>query len=865
MAKTNILTEILKWSEDRPSWQRDALRRLLKNEVLTELDIEELTELCKKEHGLSDFNEYFPLTKKDIPEADLESRKINLKSIFHHKGVNALAESQTLKFGANLTVVYGDNGAGKSGYTRILKDACNARGTEQILGNVLSGTTPIKPILAVKYCVGDDPNVKEWTGQESDEPISRVSVFDTHAAAVYLNEKTDVAFRPFGLDLFDKLVKACLVVKKNIEREEETQKASLIQNLEFDEGTKVEKLVSSISSLSDKSTYKNLAELTDEELKRIPFLEKRIADIQAKDSEKLVQDLTLRKNRFSILVKKLQEIDNTLSEDKIQGLFKLQKITQKKSKAATELREKTFPESLLAGTGSDLWKELWSAARIFSNESAYIDKAFPVTENEAKCLLCQQEIEPEAEQRLKQFEEFIQSLIEQEYESARIQFGNAYRAVENLELDSEITLESIKEIRLEDNLLADEIEESLKKAKIRVSETINFLKEKNGFNDAIKIYVSCTNKLLATVEQLTNRIDELKKTAPLDEFSKLKLALLELKARVKLANKIDLIYAEIERKKRVAAYGLCLKDTSTQSITSKSGGLTKEVVTKQLQESFAEELRKLRFRHVEVELQEAGGAQGVFYHKIALKRAPSVSVPKVVSEGEARCLSIASFFAELSTADEESTIIFDDPVSSLDYKWRGGVAARLVEEAKHRQVIVFTHDIVFLLSLRQLAEESGVETLDQFIRQLPNIGSGVCKEELPWVAMPISKRIGFLKNEFQNIKLLFRDGHIDAYEKEAQLLYGLLREAWERALEEVLLGGVVERYRKNIQTQQIEKISDITSEDCKELDHGMTKCSKWLTGHDQAPSAREDVPEPDELKNDIESLEKWVKDIRKRR
>ncbi|MDP3617342.1 MAG: AAA family ATPase, partial [Rhodoferax sp.] len=63
--------------------------------------------------------------------------------------------------------------------------------------------------------------------------------------------------------------------------------------------------------------------------------------------------------------------------------------------------------------------------------------------------------------------------------------------------------------------------------------------------------------------------------------------------------------------------------------------------------------------------------------------------------GEQRCLSIAAFFAELSTADDPSGIVFDDPVSSLDFQWRGSVAQRLVEESKRRQVIVFTHDVVF--------------------------------------------------------------------------------------------------------------------------------------------------------------------------
>ncbi|MCK7494450.1 MAG: hypothetical protein MZW92_27160 [Comamonadaceae bacterium] len=69
--------------------------------------------------------------------------------------------------------------------------------------------------------------------------------------------------------------------------------------------------------------------------------------------------------------------------------------------------------------------------------------------------------------------------------------------------------------------------------------------------------------------------------------------------------------------------------------------------------------------------------------------------------------------------------------------------------------------------------------------------------------MPVRKKIGYLKNEWQAADKLFRDGHQAAYEKEAKYLYGFLREAWERALEEVLLGGIVERFRPGVQTQHI--------------------------------------------------------------
>jgi wobble nucleotide-excising tRNase len=60
--------------------------------------------------------------------------------------------------------------------------------------------------------------------------------------------------------------------------------------------------------------------------------------------------------------------------------------------------------------------------------------------------------------------------------------------------------------------------------------------------------------------------------------------------------------------------------------------------------------------------------------------------------------------------------VFDDPVSSLDYKWREGVARRLVQVSKTRQVTVFTHDVVFLLLLEHYAAELDVEQFDQHVR-----------------------------------------------------------------------------------------------------------------------------------------------------
>ena len=181
----NVLQEILIWSAGRPAWQRDALRRLITAGELSDDDLHDLTEICKGGHGLAEKIEFSPLSKEHVPTRDAVSAAVSLESIYHHEGVNALAKDQTLKFCKGLTLVYGDNGAGKTGYIRILKQACRARGKEQILGNVVSDGVPSKPAVTIKYTVGGDRTPREWLGHDADEFISRVSIFDTQCAAVY--------------------------------------------------------------------------------------------------------------------------------------------------------------------------------------------------------------------------------------------------------------------------------------------------------------------------------------------------------------------------------------------------------------------------------------------------------------------------------------------------------------------------------------------------------------------------------------------------------------------------------------------------------------------------------------------------------
>jgi len=847
-------------------WQRDALRRLVLNGELSTGDIVSLTEICKSAHGLAEQQEVNPLTLAHIPDASAASLPVSLVSIFHHRGVNALANDQSLNFSPRLTAVYGDNGAGKTGYIRILKSACRARGQEHILGNVVSGSSPLSPVVAIKYRVGNEAEPREWAGADGDEFVSRVSVFDTQCAAVYLTEKTDVAFRPFGLDLFDKLAQGCKAVRAKLEGEQRAVASSNLATIQphIPEGTNVAKFLAGISSLTKPEAVQALARLSTEEEARLALLEKSLLDLQANDPEKLIKQLTLRVGRLQGLIQHLKATENTLSDEAVSALFDARIEGRRKGDEAKRLRDATFPPGMLVGTGSESWKALWEAARLFSEDSAYTGKSFPVVEDGARCPLCQQDLEHAAAHRLKQFETFVASVTERELQRMREDFSRMRKGFFELKTTTGTVEEALKEIRIEHEDVADAIAVALVTNENRRAAIVAAVADNKDLAADCPALVCVVRKAEALVTEVDERIKALRSNATVETRKRMIAEIQELRARKLLGTHKLAVLDDIERRKKYAAYGVCIEETKTQAITQKSSSVTKIVVSQRLKQSFHDELSNLSFNHIEVELKESGGSDGVFYHKLAFKRAPGVDLPKVVSEGEQRCLSIAAFFAELSTADDPSGIVFDDPVSSLDYQWRQAVARRLVQEAKRRQVIVFTHDVVFLLLLKQLADQLEVEQMDQHVRFLPE-GAGVCTQELPWVAMPIKKKIGHLNKGWQAADKLFRDGHQDAYEKDAKHLYGLLREAWERALEEVLLGGLVERFRPSIQTQQLAQIADITPEDCKVVEAGMTKCSTWLTGHDQAAAARAPVPKPDELKADIEIFEGWVKTIRDRR
>ncbi|MBX8846759.1 hypothetical protein SAMN05428950_11138 [Sphingomonas sp. OV641] len=122
MTEAQALASIVAWSEDSPGWQRDALRRLATGNSLTGAELDELVAICKGQAAAN------PVTADSFRDPARVQGPVHLRRVHNVNHVNALASDQRLAFQPNgLTIIYGDNGSGKSGYSRILKKACRAR------------------------------------------------------------------------------------------------------------------------------------------------------------------------------------------------------------------------------------------------------------------------------------------------------------------------------------------------------------------------------------------------------------------------------------------------------------------------------------------------------------------------------------------------------------------------------------------------------------------------------------------------------------------------------------------------------------------------------------------------------------------
>jgi len=861
-SETQVLAEIVTWSSNCPAWQRDALRRLYSKDKLEQDDLESLLVICKGEKNGD------PITVDHIRDPAASHVEVSITKLHNLQHVNALQSGETLTFQkSGLTVIYGDNGAGKSGYARVLKQACRARlpKDDTVLPNIYAAHCGT-PQADVGFRVGGQNQSVVWRqGAVADSRLTAISVFDSRTAAVHVDATNDLAYTPLPLRIMAALADTCKTIKGKLDDEIrviENQTPAILKNPECAPDTEVGKLLASLSAKTTDAKVEELAGLSEAEEAR----QKTLAADLANDPARVARKLQAQKAQIDGEKERLHKLANAVSDESVSSLGQLHDAYARARAAAALVSADLFSDEPLPAVGSDVWQSLWEAARTYSNERAYPEQKFPFTGDDARCILCHQELSPEASERLSRFESFVLDESKKREDEAR----KAYEAARSTMQATRISMKDIQIIMslIRDTLADEELAKTVKRCAVMNVWRLRSTLKTTGSKDAV-IHTPVAEVPDAEMTALAQGL-EIRATGFLAEKDSPERKVMivehnELAARQWLGTVKTDVLDQIKRLKAVVALRTVQKTTATNKITTFSTDLAKRLVTDRLRARFAQEVARLGIaeQHA-IELKHARTSAGIPLFHVRMISKPDEPVGKILSEGEHRCVALAAFLAELSTIEISSGIVFDDPVSSLDHIHRDRVASRLAKESLKRQVVIFTHDIAFLVLLEEACRETRDRAAIPIAYRVVSRGAdaaGFCNTEPPANVLPVDKVVIQMRNHLGNVKIHYERGDQANWRREVRSFSEQLREAWERAVEEAV-SPVIKRLAKKVQTDGLIRLTVLEEKDCHDMREAYGRCSQLL--HSQPGELNSPLPNPDKIEAEIAALETWFKSVRLR-
>jgi len=341
--------------------------------------------------------------------------------------------------------------------------------------------------------------------------------------------------------------------------------------------------------------------------------------------------------------------------------------------------------------------------------------------------------------------------------------------------------------------------------------------------------------------------------------------LTELKDRKKLSDDIETAIARLADLEMAAKLSKCRELVNTGQVSKKITVLRRELFTAALEQRIQTEIENLNLTHLPFRVADRSeGGQSMF--GVFLNSPVGVANDKVLSEGEQRALALACFLGELGGDNIKNGIVIDDPVSSLDHVRIRRVARRIIDEAaRGRQVVVFTHNLLFFNEVAEAAAQATpqVPVAKRIISKSAEHGFGLISEtDEPWIARKVSDRITLLRGRLKLFSARADHG-TDGYRGAVKDFYTDLRETWERLVEEVLLGKVVERFNSDVKTQSLKGVV-VDDDDYVKIYWAMKRASE-RSGHDMASARNAPEPKLDDMQADLKELDDYQKIINKRR
>lgn len=863
----SLLNELLKWAEkELKPWQSDAVRRLFKQHELSQADYAELLALLKQSKGIPVENApgLQPLTKESLPKVSTDASVLTLTQLGQFKHVNKLAEEQAIHFAPlGVTVVYGDNGSGKSGFSRVIKSACRARVKGEPVLPDARINVPHQGVPEARFGIrrGDEEMIVAWAeGQPAPRELSEVAILDTRCARAYTDAEGDLIFLPWGLDVVENLARVVLpTLQQRIEAEASQIDVSDAAFLDLKTHTAVGTLLQTLSHRTKQAAVETLATLTPEDVARAETLARALAE---KDPADKAKQLRAEAKRVEGIIERIANRYTLVAEPAVQAL-RLKDEEAEAALAAEKLAAEALRagEVLLDGTGEAAWKQLFAAAAKFATAHQHHPEPEQKLLESDSCLLCQQPLSAPASARMQRFAEYIKADTAKVATAKVAERKNAMNLLKNsvvaFELE-EATLEYLLSKNPELSAAVVTFEHALAKRKAWMLQALG----EHSWNAPPVLTGDPRASLSALEKALTGEAVMLEQSLQPGKKDLLLKEKAELDARTLLAGRKQALLDLLERMRAKHRLESCKEDLKTKPISDKAKALASGAVNQKLSEALNEEFEALGVHnlHTKISTRIEQGRPRV---KLVLDLPGGARPEHVLSEGEQRAVAIASFLAELKVSGHQGPVVFDDPVSSLDHRRRLHVVRRLAREGQCRQVVVFTHDSVFLVELQRQLKELEVQHAVYHL-VYTSARAGLVREGLPWHHQSYNDRLDKLEKHISRLAQTWVNLEPEEAESEMREVYGRFREVSERVVQDVVFEGVIERYNDYIRVPNIRKVVGLEKSPCDKLVEQYGRFGDVIRGHDKASAHQVAPPDPKQAKEELAKLRAVIQELKAR-
>ena len=843
--------DVLEWIATRPWWQQRALARIANGETIREGEYEEIAKSLFDSPPVAPDGGWLASVTAPQSATDEPVRILAVKGV---SNVNRLAANQELTFAPDgLTVVYGNNGSGKSGYARILQSMVRARHRADILPDVFS-ESPGEQSGEVTFRVADT----EYTstlGSTADAALGRVALYDEHCGDTYLNSEAEISYRPSAVQLLDDLSTVTAGVRRVIDEWKTEKGAPGALPDVVDPGS----ATTFLKALTAKTTDAEITVATtcphDVDRKLNDQIEE-VARLRTADPAQEKQKLTRTANALDLVAEHLLSLDRSLGSAVHENLKELSGKAKVAQEAADAASVTTFGDEPLSGIGSPVWKALWQAAEKYSL-TVYPEHDFPHVEESAVCVLCQQSLDTGGSARLRRFHEFVSDMTAQDAETAKVELDTFLSVLSRQPVESQQIAVAIATIEQSEPEFAARVQPLFTAFRARQVAMIAEEQPADVNVDAETV------TLAAQAKGLRDQADSIDAAEFAGRLAQARAEEDRLRDQIAMRDGRLQIEAERARLRELTVLNNKFSEANTRALTDKVGELTKKYVTEEARDRFTRETDRLELERVTFKATKSRQGMGLLHKADFLNARAGARLGDVLSEGEQTALGFAGFLTEVHFDTSKSALVFDDPVSSLDHMRRESVARRIIDLAGERQVIIFTHDIAFTMVLRKIAEASNVPFATRGIERKRKIGPGFTTLKHPWTAQDAAQRVDSLRQE---VAVLRRDEEgmsEPAYQRATEEIAGHMSQTWERIISQVLAEPLVDYKSLEVRVGKLRVIGRVTLDDVKTYDDSYTRISGWALRHDPHPELNYTPPSVDTLKAEIDVLDTWLKGVKK--